>query len=164
MKLFNRDNQYARKINKLLSVDANVIESPPCKGQTVPAHVLDVYDGDTITAVYLINKKTPFKIKIRIEGIDTPELRTRNSEEKTAAFVVRDYLFDKIHDQIIKLKIVDWDKFGGRVRANVLLDDKDIGKELVTMGYAREYHGEKKEAWTTEELKHILEKGSEYLN
>jgi len=47
----------------------------------------------------------------------------------------------------IKIAISDWDKFGGRVLGDVIVDGKSLRRELIANGHAREYYGEKKQSW-----------------
>ena len=60
--------------------------------------VIKVYDGDTIT----IASKLPFinsplyRLSVRLNGIDTPEIRGKTEDEKTAAKNVKDEL-SKLH-------------------------------------------------------------------
>jgi len=41
----------------------------------------------------------------------------------------------------------EWDKFGGRVLGDVLIDGKSLTQMLIEQGYAREYYGDKKQSW-----------------
>jgi endonuclease YncB( thermonuclease family) len=43
--------------------------------------------------------------------------------------------------------LMDWDKFGGRVLGDVLLDGKSLRMMLIQNGFAREYYGEAKQSW-----------------
>jgi endonuclease YncB( thermonuclease family) len=43
--------------------------------------------------------------------------------------------------------LMDWDKYGGRVLGDVLLDGKSLRAELISQGFAREYYGEAKQSW-----------------
>mmetsp|Transcript_20158 Transcript_20158/g.51451 ORF Transcript_20158/g.51451 Transcript_20158/m.51451 type:complete len:235 (-) Transcript_20158:1599-2303(-) len=52
----------------------------------VGIHEDDVYDGDTIRALFLLRNE---KYAIRLEGVDTPEMRSRHPEEKIWARVAR---------------------------------------------------------------------------
>jgi endonuclease YncB( thermonuclease family) len=47
----------------------------------------------------------------------------------------------------IQIAISDWDKFGGRVLGDVLVDGKSLRVALIQNGYAREYYGLAKESW-----------------
>lgn len=83
--------------------------------------VVDVYDGDSITVCGRLGNcptDTIYKWKIRLVGIDTPELRTKNDSEKQAGLKARDYLRHKINGEIVKLDVTTFDKYG-RVLATV---------------------------------------------
>jgi endonuclease YncB( thermonuclease family) len=43
--------------------------------------------------------------------------------------------------------LMDWDKFGGRVLGDVLLDGRSLRQMLIQNGFAREYYGEAKQSW-----------------
>jgi endonuclease YncB( thermonuclease family) len=49
--------------------------------------------------------------------------------------------------KVIKVAIYKWDKFGGRVLGDVIIDGKSLRHALIAKGYAREYYGDKKESW-----------------
>src|SRR5690606_3699107 len=100
----------------LENLDPNLVESVPLKGQIIDAKLVDVHDGDTVKVVVLYGE-VPFKITIRILGVDTPEItrgRGRLPEEHDAAVKARDYLRNLLSTPLIKVKFHDWDKFGGR--------------------------------------------------
>jgi endonuclease YncB( thermonuclease family) len=40
-----------------------------------------------------------------------------------------------------------WDKFGGRVLGDIILDGQSLRASLITNGFAREYYGEEKQSW-----------------
>jgi len=110
-----------------------------------------VIDGDTVAfkADFLPD---PIKkeLSIRVFGVDTPEKgwRGKCDSEKAqgeAASKFTKGLVDNSKD--IKVVIMDWDKFGGRVLGDVLFDGKSLRKMLIEKGYAREYYGDKKESW-----------------
>ena len=46
-----------------------------------------------------------------------------------------------------EIVIYEWDKFGGRVLGDVLIDDKSLTRLLIDNGYAREYYGDAKKSW-----------------
>lgn len=105
--------------------------------------VLSVYDGDTITIGTFINMEgdeKPYKFCIRLFGVDTPELRTRDLTEKQAGYFVRDKLREKIDGKIIRLDIVGYDKYG-RILANIYHSDLNLNKWLIDNKYAYEYTG-----------------------
>jgi micrococcal nuclease len=103
-----------------------------------------VYDGDTITVIFKPFEQTSFyKFRIRLYGIDTPELRTKNKEEKKKGIIVRDFLRELVLDKIITIKCSDFDKYG-RLLADIYIKDmvdKSINTLLIEKGYAYSYDG-----------------------
>jgi len=104
------------------------------------ARVVSVYDGDTITVnIDLGFGVTMHKQKIRLLGIDTPELRG-SEEEKTKGRAARDYLRDLIDGRHIMLKTKK-DKTGkyGRLLGTIYINDININQMMIDHGYAVEY-------------------------
>lgn len=121
-------------------------------GDTIPfvppiqyGKVIKVYDGDTITiASVLPNTTEPiYRFSIRLNGIDTPEIRGKTQEEKELAVQVRDALTDKIYGKMVELRNVGNEKYG-RVLAEVYLDGENINQWLVDENFAVAYDGGKK--------------------
>ena len=114
--------------------------------------VVKVYDGDTITVASKINglKKSPiYKFQIRLNGIDTPEIKTKNQEEKEIALKIRDILSDKILGKDIVLKNIQTEKYG-RLLCEIYLNKIHINQWLIDQKYAVPYKGGKKnspESW-----------------
>ena len=107
--------------------------------------ILEVYDGDTI---YITNKNCPpvfcEKIGVRLNGIDTPEKRTRCLHEKLLAEQARKELQNAIrHGKVIELRHTTKEKFG-RLLGDLYIDDEDFAEKLVANGLAVRYHGERK--------------------
>ena len=114
-------------------------------GEQFTAKYLTCYDGDTCTINLIKNAVTGDKVlaffgdsvKIRLAGIDTPEMRGKCAKEKKLAIKARDYL-NYILDNA-KMLIVDMqerDAFG-RYLAHVYADNVDINNLMLTTGYAR---------------------------
>lgn len=102
-----------------------------------------VYDGDTIvTDVKPFQNLAP--IKIRIRGIDTPELRTDCLVEKDKAKAARQLLRNMVSGKSVTYTVSQWDKYGGRVVADVFVDGKNVADVLIANGLAVRYNGEKK--------------------
>src|SRR6266700_5543553 len=80
---------------KIGALDHTAVPACPGKGCVITVKVCDVHDGDTITVATLLGE-TPVKTHIRILGIDTPEIRTKNVKEKRAATVSKKYLQELI--------------------------------------------------------------------
>lgn len=144
---------------RLRELDITSVPNVILENQMVRARVIDVYDGDTITVVFFIDN-TPIQYKIRLNGIDTPEIRRGKGKlkaEKIAGKKCRDFLYSILHDQIVNILIHDWDKYGGRLLADVYTDfNTNISNLMMNHGYAIKYDGGKKHKWTRSELISII--------
>lgn len=113
--------------------------------------VIKVYDGDTITiAAYMpyIHESPLFRFSVRLIGIDTPEIKGHNEDEKQVAKDVRDVLSDELLHRVVRLKNVQTDKYG-RILADVYLGDLHINQWLVDNNYVATYDGGKKQEFQT---------------
>ena len=106
------------------------------------------YDGDTC---YVISKTLPESLRnmsIRILGIDTPEIRADCPEEKELALQGRVFANDMFRNaDNIEFHNLKWDKYGGRILADVYIDGVSYKDEIIEAGLAREYYGGKKIGW-----------------
>lgn len=98
------------------------------------AKVVKVYDGDTITALIDLGFGVTFKEKIRLYGINTPEIR---GKERPDGLISRDRLRDRILDKDVIIKTFK-DKKGkyGRYIAEIYLEEENINEWLVSEGLA----------------------------
>jgi len=106
-------------------------------------HVIKVYDGDTITIanklpIYQCNDM--FRFSVRLNGIDTPEIKGKNDDEKEAAKVAKNALSEKILHKYVVLKNVSTEKYG-RLLADVYLGDLHLNKWMLDNRYAVSYDG-----------------------
>ena len=115
------------------------------KGHRCCAKVVHVYDGDTVHIVFEFLGKL-FKWHTRIAHVDTPELRTKNLEEKKMGYETRDKLRELIDGKMVDIVCLDFDKYG-RVLAEITYNNDRIDKWLIEKGYAKPYEGKTKEAW-----------------
>jgi micrococcal nuclease len=113
----------------------------------VSAVVERVVDGDTVDVRARIWLGQSLAIRVRIEGVDAPELRSSCADERRLAIAARDFLVERLLNREITLLRVAYDKFGGRVRAEISDSDGDIAQALLAAGLARPYHGERREPW-----------------
>tara|TARA_B110001454_G_scaffold187534_1_gene184963 strand:- start:384 stop:809 length:426 start_codon:yes stop_codon:yes gene_type:complete len=105
--------------------------------------VKSVYDGDTFRA-YLPNiKKAP---RIRVRGVDTPEIEGSCKAEILAAVKARDFVRKhlKLANKIV-LTNVGKDRYK-RVLANVIVDGQDLAQTLIDGKLGRKWRG-KRENW-----------------
>lgn len=107
--------------------------------------VIKVYDGDTITiASQLPYKDSPlYRFSVRLNRIDTPEIKSTNKDEKTAAIECRDKLSSLILNKYISLKNIENEKYG-RILADIYLNDICINDLLINERYAVTYDGKEK--------------------
>jgi endonuclease YncB( thermonuclease family) len=108
--------------------------------------IIRVYDGDTVTiaarfkidGVYVPKL---FRYNVRLRGIDSPEMKTKNSTEKSLALKSRDALTELIMDRMVRLENVEYDKYG-RILANVITEGGiNVSNWMIENGYAVEYDG-----------------------
>lgn len=112
---------------------------------------IKVLDGDTVKfEAPWVPKPLKQEISVRVLGIDTPEKKPRNKcdQEDELAQKASKFTKDKIANaKSIQVKVEDWDKYGGRILGHIIVDDKNLGDELIENGLARAYYGEAKSSW-----------------
>lgn len=104
-----------------------------------------VVDGDTIDATIDLGFDTWKRIRIRLVGINAPESRTRDLEEKALGLAAKDYVINilKEHDNNFILHSQGVGKYG-RCLGNIFLGDTNLNDLLVSEGHANEYSGGKR--------------------
>ena len=123
----------------------------PAKSATYDAQVIRVSDGDTIViaAPFLPAPLKP-ELAVRIYGVDTPEKghRAQCPQEDQRAQLASKFTTQALQShpkhQVI---IYGWDKFGGRILGDILVNGQSIRAGLIKNGLAREYYGEAKQSW-----------------
>lgn len=114
----------------------------------VSARVLRVIDGDTIAVRALIWVGQSIETRVRIAGVDAPELRGDCPSEIALATAARDLVVTALGDLPATLWDVRYDKYGGRVLARVKSDSgEDIAALLIAAGLGRLYNGGKRAPW-----------------
>ena len=100
------------------------------------AIVTQVYDGDTITVDIDLGFDVILKKqKIRLLGIDTPEVR---GPERANGLISRDALRGRILDKQVIIKTEKRGKYG-RWLGIIYIKDTNINQWLINEGYAKEY-------------------------
>ena len=135
----------------LLLLPALALAQKTPKGVTYDAEIVRVNDGDTIviSAPFLPAPLKP-ELAVRVFGVDTPEKGHRaqcpseaQRGEQASAFTKNAVKSTKKHQVIL----YSWDKFGGRVLGDMILDGVSLRSELIRNGFAREYYGDAKQSW-----------------
>ena len=140
-----------KKLIALLFALAPALSVAQTHSVTYDTQILRVTDGDTvvISAPFLPKPLKP-ELAVRIYGVDTPEKGFRakcaieNQKGRAASAFTKDAVAANQHHQVV---IYDWDKYGGRVLGDIILNGQSLRALLITNGYAREYYGEQKQSW-----------------
>ena len=108
-------------------------------------YVNRVIDGDSIECyAYCESSKNIYKYNVRVYGVDTPEMRSRDPEEKKAARAAKEVVKQACEKSIVYLSDVSYDKFG-RILARVLMEGgKSLDKLIIESKHGIEYFGGKK--------------------
>jgi len=135
----------------LLTLATPAIAQKTPTGVTYDATIVRVSDGDTVVveAKWIPAPIKP-QIAVRIFGVDTPEKGGRaqcpaEDAKGQAASAFTKNLVAKATK--IQYTLYDWDKFGGRVLGDLVLDGKSLREQLIANGLARPYFGEAKQSW-----------------
>ena len=108
------------------------------RGFEVDAIITKVYDGDTVHAVFAIEEEAYFRWSCRLAKINTPELRSLDSEERELALRAKIALAEKVLHQQVRIRLGKFDKYG-RLLATIYLNDENINELLISKGYAKPY-------------------------
>ena len=128
--------------------------------------VYKVVDGDTIDASIDLGFDISLTKRIRLAGVDTPESRTTDANEKKLGLEVKEWLKKKLEGQddiIVKTELPDSTEKYGRILGHLFIGDKDVSavnkkksvnQMMIDEGYAWEYDGgTKKKDFTLLEAK-----------
>ncbi len=117
--------------------------------QTVyPAEVVRIIDGDTFQARVQVWPGLSVDTKVRLRGVDAPELHARCADEYAKAQAARAALETMLAAGGVTISRVGIDKYGGRVDAAVATrDTADVSAALLNSGWARSYDGGRRESW-----------------
>jgi len=125
--------------------------------------ITKVLDGDTIDVIIDLGFDLAKSERVRIAGVDTPEKRTRNLEEKALGIDATEWLKDKLEgaidgddDLIIRTELVGGVGKYGRLLGWLYIGDSDLSlnEQMITEGYAWAYDGGTKQK-DFEELREI---------
>jgi micrococcal nuclease len=114
--------------------------------------ILRVVDGDTVDVDIDLGFGVWLKKeRVRMMGIDTPESRTRDKEEKKFGLAAKQFVKDYMPVGSIQVLKTEIDKSGedkkgkfGRILGDFLIDGKKLTKIMITESHAVAYHGQNK--------------------
>lgn len=135
----------------LLAVPMMAFAQKQPKGVTYDAQILRVSDGDTIViaAPFLPQPLKP-ELAVRIYGVDTPEKghRAQCPAEAQRGEMATQYTKQLVQSgQKFQVTLYAWDKFGGRVLGDIIVNGQSVRAGLIANGLAREYYGDAKQSW-----------------
>tara|TARA_R110000824_G_scaffold379386_1_gene571352 strand:+ start:631 stop:978 length:348 start_codon:yes stop_codon:yes gene_type:complete len=104
-----------------------------------------IVDGDTFDCTLDLGFNISHKIRVRMSGINTPESRTRDLEEKARGLASKERLTELLEYYAGDI-IISTHKKGkyGRYLGTVYSEGRDINQMLIDEGFAVEYHGGKR--------------------
>ncbi len=145
------DNLMKNLLLAFLLVPGFVLAQKTPAGVTYDAQIVRVNDGDTvvIAAPFLPAPLKP-ELAVRVFGVDTPEKGFRaqcpseNARGEAATAFTKNAVKSTKKHQVV---LYGWDKFGGRVLGDMILDGVSLRAELIRNGFAREYFGDAKQSW-----------------
>lgn len=114
----------------------------------VAAQVLGVIDGDTVVVRARVWLGQDIEVRVRLEGIDAPEIRGRCPRERALALRAQALVAAKLEGRTITLTDIQYGKYAGRVLARVATEDgEDLSRALLKAGLARPYRGGRRLSW-----------------
>ncbi len=114
------------------------------------AEVLSVYDGDTVTLMIDQGMKHFARVKVRMIGINTPEIRTKDLEEKKRGYEAKEYLKSRIEGKNVIVHTQKKGKFGRWLGVLWTYDPnaeelgESLNDEMIRVGHAVAYDGGKR--------------------
>jgi micrococcal nuclease len=121
------------------------------------AEVLNVVDGDTVDLRIDLGFDIHHKIRVRLYGVNTPESRTSNKEEKVLGLKAKQFTKELLygHKWVFVNTITDKNDKYGRILARIY-SSQDItdpltaclNTDIIQSGFAREYFGVGDKTWT----------------
>ena len=115
------------------------------------ARIVGVYDADTVTAIIELDEfDIRIKTKLRLYGINTPEIRTKDKKEKVLGLEAKEYLQNLILNKEVLVDIIKRGKFG-RHLSLIYYKKVCINDLLVEKGLAKVYFGGKRTGWFGDE-------------
>ena len=122
--------------------------------------ILRVVDGDTVQIdAPFLPKELNQTLLLRIYGVDAPELGNRakcNYEDKLSQQAKLYVEIELRNAKNVFIQIKGWDKYGGRIVGDVVIDGIPLSKKLIAQNYAVAYFGKgRKKDWCQLTLKGI---------
>lgn len=124
----------------------------PGAAETLPgpleARVLKVLDGDTLEVAARIWLGQEITIRVRLDGVDSPEIRGSCAAEREAALKAKAFIAEVVDARPVALSRIRYGKYAGRVLARIATaDGRDLSRALIAARLARPYEGGGRRPW-----------------
>jgi endonuclease YncB( thermonuclease family) len=125
-----------------------LVYAKPQYGTVVVSKVISVYDGDTFRVdIDSLSSIAGKNIPIRVNGVDTPEIRGKCQYEKKLAYKAKDFVASMLF-KAEKIELVNMQRGKYfRIVADVFVDGVSLEQQLLSNGLAYKYNGKKKLDW-----------------
>ena len=106
-----------------------------------------IIDGDTFDCIMDLGFDVLLEARVRMMGIDTPESRTRDLEEKKFGLLAKEYLTEKLatEDLIVTTEVDNEKGKFGRILGWVWANGINVNKQMIDENMAVAYHGQSKD-------------------
>ena len=104
--------------------------------QVYKGKLLRIIDADTIEAAIFLGFNISIKKKIRLIGVNAPEIRTKDFKTKEKGLAAKAFLESLFTSKDLIIKSKGFDKYG-RCLAEVIVDEVNLGEKLISEGYAQ---------------------------
>ncbi len=138
-------------LSLLVAISLPVLAQKQMPSAVYEFPITRVLDGDTVAfQARFLPPPLKQELSIRVFGVDTPEkgFRAKCPQEAQRGEMASAFTKQQIAGaQRRQIVLMNWDKFGGRVLGDVILDGRSLRQMLIQNGFAREYYGEAKQSW-----------------
>jgi endonuclease YncB( thermonuclease family) len=112
------------------------------------AEVIRTVDGDTFEARVHLSPGREVTTRVRLRGIDAPELKAACSEELQMAEAATDALHELLRQGEVAIYNIGPDKYQGRIVADVATrQTRSVSAALIGTGHVRRYDGGHRGGW-----------------
>jgi len=109
------------------------------------ATLVKVVDGDTVDLAVDLGFDIVFNMRVRLNGIDTPEMHSPDPLERAKAILAKDHLSSLLVGKSLTVNThKDKKEKYGRYLADIMVGDLDVVKDLLAGGHGIPYTGGKK--------------------
>ena len=113
-----------------------------------PVDVMRTIDGDTFEARVHLSPGLALTTRVRLRGVDAPELKASCAQELRMAEAAGDALRGRLDEGEVAIYHIGPDKYNGRVVADAATKrTENVSAALLAAGHARSYNGGHRSGW-----------------